>query len=150
MDTNSPNLLQDLEQEIDLVPASLSLRFVNFLVDTISYYILSIGVGALLGIIMYTEDVDPDGPRMQLLLLFAGVGLVLIYYTLFEGATKGKTLGKMATGTIVVKDDGSPITYKDAFLRSLCRFVPFEFLSTLGGIPWHDKWTNTMVIKKRN
>ncbi len=47
-------------------------------------------------------------------------------YTLLEGAAKGKTLGKLITGTRALKIDGSNLTWKDAFLRSLCRIVPFE------------------------
>jgi len=74
--------------------------------------------------------------------------VIISYYTVLEGATKGRTLGKFVTGTVAVKQDGSAITWKDAFLRSLCRLVPFEPFSALGRMPWHDKWTKTIVIKK--
>jgi hypothetical protein len=51
----------------------------------------------------------------------------------------------MITGTKAVNHDGSNISAKTAFLRTLCRLVPFEPFSAFG-IPWHDSWTHTHVI----
>jgi hypothetical protein len=48
----------------------------------------------------------------------------------------------------VVKDNFSPITWKDAFIRSASRLVPFETLTGFGGYPWHDEWSKTRVIQK--
>ena len=73
----------------------------------------------------------------------------LIYYTICEKAFKGKTLGKLITGTKAVRDDGSELSFRNAFLRSLSRIVPFEAFSAFSGYPWHDSWTGTMVIKSR-
>ena len=74
--------------------------------------------------------------------------IIVGYYTVFEATTKGRTLGKFITGTQAVREDGSNITWKDAFIRSLCRLVPFEPFSTFGVLPWHDSWSKTIVIKK--
>jgi uncharacterized RDD family membrane protein YckC len=74
----------------------------------------------------------------------------LIYYSICEKAFKGYTLGKLITGTRAIRDDGEELTFKDAFLRSLSRLVPFEALSIwFGSGLWHDTWTKTKVIKVR-
>ncbi|HMP91624.1 MAG TPA: RDD family protein [Phnomibacter sp.] len=71
----------------------------------------------------------------------------IIYYTLAEKLLKGKTLGKLLTRTNAIRADGNPLTLKDSLMRSLVRCVPFNALSALGGILWHDSWTHTMVVK---
>jgi uncharacterized RDD family membrane protein YckC len=74
----------------------------------------------------------------------------LVYYTISEKAFKGYTLGKLITGTRAIREDGGELTFKDAFLRSLSRLVPFEAFSIwFGSGLWHDAWTKTKVIKSR-
>jgi hypothetical protein len=35
------------------------------------------------------------------------------------------------------------------FLRTLCRFIPFEPISFLGGAGgWHDRFSSTFVVKE--
>jgi uncharacterized RDD family membrane protein YckC len=67
---------------------------------------------------------------------------------LLEGIFKGTTLGKWITGTKAVTEAGKDISFKDAFLRSACRLIPFEVFSGFG-TPWHDSFTKTIVIKIR-
>jgi uncharacterized RDD family membrane protein YckC len=73
----------------------------------------------------------------------------VFYYTLCEKLFKGYTLGKLITGTRAMRQDGEALTFKDALLRSLSRLVPFEVFSGFSTLPWHDSWTNTMVVKSR-
>jgi uncharacterized RDD family membrane protein YckC len=73
----------------------------------------------------------------------------LVYYTFCERIFSGITLGKWITGTKAVREDGKVLTLKDAFLRSLARVIPFESFSAFGGLPWHDAWTKTVVVKTR-
>jgi uncharacterized RDD family membrane protein YckC len=75
--------------------------------------------------------------------------LFILYYGLLEGISKGKTLGKLITGTRAVREDGTPISFGDAFKRTLCRIIPFEPFSAFGYKPWHDSITNTIVIKEQ-
>jgi uncharacterized RDD family membrane protein YckC len=70
-----------------------------------------------------------------------------VYYSLCEKLFRGQTLGKLITATCALRTDGEELTFKDALLRSLCRLVPLEVFSGFG-VPWHDAWTNTMVVKK--
>ncbi len=56
----------------------------------------------------------------------------------------------MITKTKVIREDGEPMTFGKAFLRTLCRLVPFEFISAfLGQKMWHDQWTSTITVKDK-
>jgi len=68
-------------------------------------------------------------------------------YTFSEGASRGRSVGKLVTRTKVVKEDESEISWKDALIRSLCQLVPFEAFSAFDGYPWHDRWSHTKVIR---
>jgi len=150
------DLLQDLEQEIYLERASAGARFANYLLDVVGFYLLFLIVFVFIAFSNARPSVSTDesfsGRQSQgdltIFIYFICYLTYITYYTVFEGATKGRTLGKLITGTRVVKLDGSPITWKDALLRSLCRIVPFEPFSAFG-TPWHDKWTETQVVKIR-
>ena len=70
-----------------------------------------------------------------------------LYMSVTEAIFKGKTIGKLITKTRAFNLDGSSISSQTAFLRGLCRLVPFEQLSALGipSCPWHDKWSDSIV-----
>lgn len=153
MEQSTPDLLQEYENEIHLVPVSAGIRFANYLIDVIVFYILMIGFGAAWGLSLASRatdayEVQETVNNSTVFLYMVSFFTLLAYYLIFEGATKGRTLGKLITGTVAVKDDGSAITFKDALLRTLCRLIPFEPFSAFGGRPWHDSITHTMVIKK--
>ncbi len=155
MDQQTPDLLQEFENTVDLVPVSPGLRFVNYLIDLIAFYAVSFIVGMLwaaaiaTGTYNYNDEIATNPGYMQLYLMLGWILIIVVYYTLFEFFAKGRTLGKMATGTVAVREDGSNLTFKDAFLRTLCRLIPFEPFSAFGYRPWHDSLTRTMVIKRR-
>jgi uncharacterized RDD family membrane protein YckC len=133
--------------------ASIGQRLINVLIDVISFYVLMAIFGVIGGLAAVTFQSDsgsgmPPG-SVQLFFLLAYVVVILLYYTLLEGA-KGKSLGKLITKTKAVQIDGSPLGYKKAFLRSIYRFVPLEFISIFfSRMMWHDQWTYTMVIKEK-
>lgn len=151
MDTNE-SLLSDLEQEIAFEPASVGVRFANYLIDGIAFYVFLFIIGTLLGTMpvqnehnYYEEESLVGSPWADFLFIYL---IYVLYYSIFEGLTKGKTLGKLITGTVAVQENGDSISWKDALLRSLGRIVPFEPFSAFGRAPWHDSWTKTLVIKK--
>lgn len=152
---SDPNLLQDVEEQLYLEPASKGLRFANYLIDVLVFYAIIFISGLIYGFMLVSkgeqiEDsvlVQDTGNAFIMQYLFAIV-IIVGYYTIFEATTKGRTLGKFITGTQAIKEDGSNITWKDAFIRSLCRLVPFEPFSTFGVLPWHDSWSKTVVVKK--
>jgi uncharacterized RDD family membrane protein YckC len=53
------------------------------------------------------------------------------YNTTMETLTRGKTVGKYALGLRVVRDDGGPVHFRQAFVRALCG-VFVDFLVTSG------------------
>ena len=156
-ETTEPSIFEELEQERVYNYASTGQRFLHFIIDTIILCnVYAALAGAAIAIVMLMSGVEPtstamfdDSATSKLLSYLVGALCIVLSFTLIEGATKGRTLGKLLTRTVVVKEDGSPITFKDAWLRALCRIVPFEPFSGLSGYPWHDKWTNTIVVKKR-
>lgn len=130
--------------------ASKEKRFVNMIIDFAGYYIFSILIGmavgfiALLGIegpIDYFSNIN----RVEEYILNLIIGLT--YYFLMEIFFQ-KSLGKFITKTIVVLKDGSKPSSGDIFIRSLCRYIPFEAFSFLGdqGRGWHDSLSETYVV----
>jgi|GEM_PF-291910 len=123
--------------------ATASQRFGNLLLDLIvlntvfaylvGYIVVSIGQGKLL--------VDTN----EYLL---GAVIYILYYFPQE-AFNGRTIGKLITGTKAVSEDGSSLTIGQALGRTLCRFIPFEVFSFLGGHRpkgWHDSIPKAKVI----
>jgi len=138
-----------------LIYASVGQRFVNFLIDLIPIYALIYAFSFLFGVIMILcgtsqSELHDFIQTPQFTLVSYGIVIVAhtLYYTIVEGASKGRTLGKLVSGTKVVQEDGQKITWKQAFLRSLCRLIPFDGLSAFSSHPWHDTITKTSVIKK--
>lgn len=138
--------------------ASVGQRFLNYLIDALlMQYGLNFFTGYLLAQALMALNPEfayaffnNDG-AWDFILSSYGMSLLnyTLYYTFCELVFKGYTLGKLITGTKAVRSDATPLTFRDALLRSLCRLVPFEAFSALGGDPWHDRWTKTMVIKTR-
>jgi uncharacterized RDD family membrane protein YckC len=131
--------------------ASAGQRFLNYLIDFIAFYLLVSIVGIFIGLYYASsgEVVNENGGGFIALTYAISFAIFLAYYTLLEG-TKGKTLGKLITKTKVVREDGEPMNYGKAFVRTLCRLVPFEAFSGFSGTTmWHDSWTNTMTVKDR-
>jgi uncharacterized RDD family membrane protein YckC len=137
--------------------ASQGQRFVNWLIDNL---LMSFGLSYLTGyvIALILLEVAPDllydiayGDKVSEFLFTYIVSLFnyLLYYTLCEKLFKGYTLGKLISGTRAIRQDGGELSFKDAFLRSLSRLVPFEVFSGFSELTWHDQWTKTMVVKAR-
>ncbi len=141
------SVFDELAQEQPLFEyATTGQRFVNFLMDLIVYIVFSIIVFIVLTI-FFSEN-----GSFVILGWWSVLYTMACYFTvtfLMEGILKGKSVGKFVTGTRAVRQDLSAITWKDALLRSLCRLIPIEPLSGLGGSPWHDNFTKTFVIKNR-
>ena len=80
--------------------------------------------------------------------------ITAFFYALFmfltEMISKGRSLGKLITGTMVVKEDGSLPTSTDFLKRNFSRIVPFDGLSFLGNRGWHDSWSDTAVVKRKS
>ena len=134
------------ELEFNPVLAGGGQRLLNYIIDLVFYYLLVF----LLFTIYYSTGgaINRSGSSSGALLNLFFLGLYIIYMFLLEMLLKGRTIGKIITGTRAVNKDGTEMEPGTIFRRTLCRLVPFEPFSGLGNIcnPWHDKWTNTCVI----
>lgn len=142
-----------LTLEAELVRASTGQRFANYLIDLVLFYALFFIVGIVLAILSPAtiENMDTDSTGFGLLDRFISLILYALYMGLVEAVFKGKSLGKLITGTRAVNMDGTKISFATAFARGCSRAVPFCAFSALGTPcnPWQDKWTNTMVIDEK-
>jgi uncharacterized RDD family membrane protein YckC len=147
METEQPNpYFSDIEKEMRNIESRLASggkRFANSLIDMIFFYFLVFIVSLALAFAGGLSEADLDGIGFNLLFLV----FYLLYFTLFELYT-GKTIGKFITKTHVVTEEGEKLDFKTAFVRSLCRIIPFDAFSYLGGkaVGWHDTISKTRVI----
>ncbi len=134
------------EREIDLTPASTGKRFLNYLIDVIAYYFVVIVI--VMGTMFSgNQSIAEEAASESLLANVFALLLFFAYYTVMEATFDGKTLGKFITRTRAVRDDGSALGWDKAALRSICRFIPFEPFSLLGGgRGWHDSIAKTVVV----
>jgi len=133
------HILDDLG--VYLVRASAGQRLANLLIDLICFCLFWAIPGLL----------SPEFWTLFFIPLLPAVAFG-IYMSLMEIAMKGKTIGKLVTGTRAVQVDGSPINSTIAWQRGFSRIVPFEAFSALGGDthPWHDGWTGTVVVVEKD
>lgn len=142
-------------------PASHGKRFLTWLIDYAARMGCAVGVVAVIMLSnpSLIKDAKDDAgyheaPRRSVAGEFGsdllmGAGVAVGYYTLLE-ALCGRTLGKLVMGTKVVRKDYSRPGFWQILGRSLCRLIPFETLSILGGERmWHDRLSGTMVVDVR-
>ncbi len=133
--------------------ASTGARIGNMILDNVFYLMLSLIVGAGLGVISALFNMPGILTALDNTFISYGFGFAIsLLYFVPQEAGFGRTLGKLITGTKVVMENGSPPTFGATVIRTLCRFIPFEAFSFLGGdrpIGWHDSLSGTRVISTR-
>lgn len=152
---NKHNITLDTPEMVDLESkrANQGIRFANYLIDLVVFYLIYFLIGVIYYIanpdLINSVELESDSNEWSTRLL------TMLFYSLYmgsmEAAFKGKTLGKLITGTRAVNEDGSTLQTGKAFARGFIRAVPFCAFSALGDPcnPWQDRWTDTMVIKER-
>lgn len=135
---------QDGEPQEEI--ASPKQRFGTFLLDTLFIWGITFVIELMLGLaLILTGHTDQIKKCDFLFSLFFPV----FYYCILEAST-GRTLGKLIMKTKAVKEDGTRLSIARAFLRTLCRYIPFDIFSFLGGEGslrgWHDKLSKTKVV----
>jgi uncharacterized RDD family membrane protein YckC len=112
---------------LELRLARLASRALALFLDMLAQLVLAIAV--FRGLTLLLPEVDDA--------LAAAIGLVLVvllvvgYPVIWETATRGRTLGKLALGLRVVRDDGGPIRFRHALMRGLVAFL--EIWALTGG-----------------
>lgn len=113
---------------LELRLAKLASRSLALAIDlTLQLSLFLVGTLVLSGTV---GSVD-DALAAALSLVFF-VAVVVGYPVAFETATRGRTLGKLALGLRVVRDDGGPVGFRHALVRGLLSVV--EIWLTLGSV----------------
>ncbi|GAY14160.1 RDD family protein [Mycobacterium sp. shizuoka-1] len=104
---------------LDVQVAQLPVRALSALID-----IAVIVIGYLIGVLLWATTVTQFDEALSAAVLIIFTVLVIVGYpVVFETATRGRTLGKMAMGLRVVSDDGGPERFRQALFRALSGFV---------------------------
>ena len=129
-DENLHELVTGEAVALDLRSSSFVLRAAGTIIDYLLYF------GSYIGIILVMFSLaDQFGLDQALMTAISVVGLVLclvVIPTAVETATHGKSLGKLAIGSRIVRDDGGSIGFRHAFIRALTGV--FEIFMTFGGM----------------
>lgn len=113
---------------LELRPASFGARALGLLIDVVINVIL-LGA-AVLTVVALADDLDPAAFRA--LMLVAVVFFLVVVPIAVETLTRGLSLGKLAVGLRIVRDDGGAIRFRHALIRGLTGFV--EIYATFGGL----------------
>ena len=126
--------------------ASKNQRLGNYFLDLLFLYAFSFLMGIILYFIVLGDIVDNMNETLFGLIIF-------LFYYVPQETFFGWTIGKLITGTRVISEEGTPISFGQAIGRSFSRFIPFEAFSFLGNekhpVGWHDKFPKTRVISIR-
>ena len=131
-------------------------RFGAILIDTVIIWIVGYIIGFIIGVMIAASNQTPSTALFDVL----GIIIALGYFVVME-ATLGRTVGKMALGLKVVREDGSPISWNESLIRNLLRVVdefPYFIPYLVGAIIiWNspkcqrlgDKVAKTVVVRTR-
>ncbi|HEU0214474.1 MAG TPA: RDD family protein [Jiangellaceae bacterium] len=112
---------------LELRLAKLPSRALAITIDLTLLFVAVIPLGIVISAVVSTVDAAL-GAALSL------VGFVTLFVgvpTLVETLTRGRSLGKLALGLRVVRDDGGPVRFRHALTRALAG-VFVDFLLTLG------------------
>ena len=140
---------------LDVQIAQLPVRALSALID-----VAVIFVAYLAGVMLWAITLSEFDPALSAAVLIIFTVLTIIGYpVIFETATRGRTLGKMALGLRVVSDDGGPERFRQALFRALASFIeiwmffggPAVICSLLSskGKRLGDVFAGTVVISER-
>lgn len=103
---------------LDLRPASFATRGLAFLLDAI------VQLGLLFGLmwVLPLAAVGLDEAAASALMLALVVGVLVLLPVTVETLSRGRSLGKLALGLRVVRDDGGPVRLRQALVRGLVGF----------------------------
>jgi uncharacterized RDD family membrane protein YckC len=109
---------------VELPVASVLARAGSQLIDVVIALVLLVAVSFATALLtgQSSEAVSTAVGLVSVVLVLVGLPTAL------ETATRGRTLGKLALGLRVVRDDGGPVTVRHALTRALLGFVEIWLL----------------------
>lgn len=130
--------------------AGVGLRFVATVIDA------AILLPVLYALAAMTRGTTEGGFELTGVPFFIGLAIGIGYYVILE-ALRGATLGKMAVGLRVTKDDGSAIDWPESFIRNVLRAVDGLFFYLVAAVfVWTsdkrkrlgDRAAGTVVVRR--
>jgi uncharacterized RDD family membrane protein YckC len=145
-------------------------RVGGYLIDGVMLYVVQAVLGvflrhnntARLNFTMTMQNGTTRHNSFSLLALFIGAVILVVYATLMCGSARGQTVGMMAVGVRVRRDDGlGPIGYGRGLGRALVQLIlAYTIVGGLLDDLWplwdkknqtlHDKAVGSVVIQSRN
>jgi uncharacterized RDD family membrane protein YckC len=115
---------------LDLRPTGWALRAAGCIIDVIVY----LGAYIAIGIALFSAaaSAGSEGAVFGILQVVALVGCLVVAPIAVETASRGKSLGRLAVGARIVRDDGGAIGFRHAAIRALVGV--FEIFMTLGSV----------------
>lgn len=142
-----------LEVRLAKLPSRMLARLIDLLVQGILL------VGLILAYAAATNSGWVDETSGSALVLVLVVGVLIGYPLLLETLTRGRTVGKLALGLRVVRDDGGPIRFRHALVRALLDVVDvwlttgalaiIASLASAQGKRVGDHLAGTVVVRER-
>lgn len=140
---------------LDVQVAQLPVRALSSLIDLTVVFI-----GYMMGITLWAVTLSDLDEALSAAILIVFTVLALVGYpVVFETATRGRSLGKIALGLRVVSDDGGPERFRQALFRALSGFIEIWMfaggpavicsLVSAKGKRIGDVFAGTMVISER-
>jgi uncharacterized RDD family membrane protein YckC len=140
---------------LDVQIAQLPVRALSALID-----VTVVSIAYLIGVLLWTTTLTQFDSALSGAVLIVFTVLSLVGYPIvFETATRGRSLGKMALGLRVVSDDGGPERFRQALFRALAGVIeiwiftggPAVICSVLSpkGKRIGDIFAGTVVISER-
>jgi uncharacterized RDD family membrane protein YckC len=104
---------------LDLRPAGVATRALAFVIDLATQFAALL----IISLVIFRLALDANDAAAAAIGVTLYVLVLLGYPVLFETLTRGRTLGKIALGLRVVRDDGGPIRFRHALVRGLVGVV---------------------------
>lgn len=146
---------------LDARPAGFISRTLAILLDLIVVFTVVVLL-LLLAVPWLTDQILRGEPGIDALLIMNVLVTIVIVVgvpTMVETLTRGRSLGKLAAGIRVVRDDGGPVRFRHAFVRALVGFlelwVTAGFLAIITSLANHrgkrlgDLAAGTYVVRVR-
>ncbi|WP_207431275.1 RDD family protein [Sabulibacter ruber] len=142
--------VEELEMENSLqgIRARSVLRLVNFFIDHLAFYFLSMVVTVIINLFYMPDYTTEEYSSEEKFIGYFSLAFTYFFYYIVLEYLYQKTIGKVLTRTSVVSTTGEPLTLTTVIIRTLCRLIPFEHLSFLfskSGL--HDSLSGTLVVK---
>ncbi|MEO6826790.1 MAG: RDD family protein [Microbacteriaceae bacterium] len=128
-DLDEQQLMTGEAVALDVRPAGFILRSAGAIIDFIAY------IGLFLGLVLaiaVTGGFQSDQALASALVTASLAFSLVVAPVAVELATRGRSLGKLAIGARIVRDDGGAIQFRQAFIRALTGVI--EIFMTFGGL----------------